>query len=152
MSKMQRKNGFSLVEVVISLAVIIIVSASALTIVLHSIADSVTAVRRTQAQHFSYNVWECFKAADSADEFVRLVKFAEGIVLTEPEQDGDMESQSEQNATDATTVYAYTSEEHQFTAQITVGFTENGSEFQITVNDKNEKELVAFSYTKGGGI
>lgn len=136
MNNMKRKNGFSLVEVVISLAVIIIVSATALTIVLHSIADKATAVHRTQAQNFSYNVWECFKAADSADEFETLVAFAE-----------------EEDLTEENGMYVYTSEEHKFTAQIQAVFSENGKgAFQITVNDKNEKEIVAFSYTKGGGI
>ncbi len=144
MSKMRKRNGFSIVEVVIALSVIVIVSITALSIALSSVSTRVAAINRTQAQSFADNVLESFKAAEDEAEFISLVAFAEGVTLT----DGALDE-------DGNTVYTYYSEENKFMAQISVKFVENQterSEFEINVTDKDGDEIVSFPYRKGDGI
>ena len=148
MSKIN-KNGFSIAEVVIALSVIVIVSISALTIVFSSIVTKNSAINKAAAQNFANNVWESFKAAETEEEFLSLVNFAEEIELTEsaPGENGS-------------TVYIYSSEKRNFTAVIWVTYpnpvdedpeipeneaTETlededtgNSEFEDTENPKNE--------------
>lgn len=142
MSKMRKKNGYSLVEVVIALSVVIIVSLAALSIALSSIATKATAINKTKAQSFADNVWESFKAAESENEFESLVLFAEGITLNDGATDED-----------GNTVYTYYSEENKFAAEISVNFSESErSEFEINITDKQGNSIVSFSFRKGDGI
>lgn len=135
----KRKSGFSIVEVVIALAVVVIVTASALSIVMAAISARVKTVNRSEAQNFAHNMWECFKASENGTEFESNVKFAyEGLELN---KDPDDE-----------TKYTYTSDKNNFEATITVNFLDAKSTFDIVVKDvKNDEEIVSFSYTKGGG-
>ncbi len=136
MSKINRKNGYSLVEVVIALSVIVIVSVSALSISLSSVATKVNAINKSHAQSFADNVWESFKAADTEDKFVSLVAFSEEVDLKE--------------AKTADGVYTYTSEKHKFTADITVSYPQNARpELKISVADKDGDEIILLEYKKG---
>lgn len=140
--KNKNKRGYSLVEVVIALSVIVTVSITALSIVLSSVATKVNAINKTEAQSFADNVWESFKAADTQDEFLSLVSFSEDVTLTESETDES-----------GNTIYTYYSEEHKFTAEIAVRYSENArSEFSISVTDKDGDSIISFSYRKGDGI
>ena len=140
--KNKNKRGYSLVEVVIALSVIVTVSITALSIVLSSVATKVNAINKSHAQSFADNVWESFKAADTQDEFLSLVSFSEDVTLTESETDES-----------GNTIYTYYSEEHKFTAEIAVRYSENArSEFSISVTDKDGDSIISFSYRKGGGI
>lgn len=142
MIDMRKRNGFSLVEVVIALSIIVIVSISAISIMASSIATKATAINKTQAQNFADNVWECFKAAEDEEEFISLVSFAEGITLSDGIADGN-----------GNNVYTYHSGENKFTAQISVKFpADTRSEFNINVTDENGESIISFSYQKGGGI
>lgn len=142
MSRRKFKNGYSLVEVVIALSIIVTVSITALSIVLSSAATKVNAINKSHAQSFADNVWESFKAADTQDEFLSLVSFSEGIMLTESETDES-----------GNTIYTYYSEEHKFTAEIAVRYPEIArSEFAISVTDKDGDSIISFSYRKGDGI
>ena len=127
----QTRNGFSLVEVVIALSIIVIVSAAALSIIFSSIATRANAVNKTRAINFADNVWECFKAADDEDQFTSFVKFSEGIDL------------------DGMGTYFYISEENNFTARIYVDFDTDRDEFEIEVFDQDGEEIISFDYTKG---
>lgn len=136
---MRKNHGFSIVEVVIALAVIMIVTVTAISIVLSSISTKVNAIQKTQAQSFAENVWESFCAAESEEEFLSLVSFAEGITLTDGTIDGD-----------GNTVYIYHSEAQAFVAQISVCFPEQArSEFMIDVKDEDGRSIISFSYQKG---
>ena len=132
----KRKNGFSIVECIIALTVVIIVSFTALSILLSAVSAKVTSVDIAYAQRFADNAWECFKAADNENEFIDFMRFAEGVTLTG--SDGN---------------YSYVSEENKFTAEISVA----GNEFGIRVffdNNKEDRsddeEIISFNYTKGG--
>ena len=139
MSKRNRRNGYSLVEVVIALSVIVIVSASAISILLSSVATKVNAVNKAHAQSFADNVWESFKAADNEEDFVSLVAFSEGI------NEADITAPEGENM-----VYTYSSEKHKFTADITVNYNSTRPELKISVTDKDGDEIISFNYVKGG--
>lgn len=126
---MNKKKGFSLVEAVIALSVVVIVSFAALSLVLSSTTTKVNAINKSKAQYFAYNALECFKASDSATEFENNIAFAEGITPTIDEN-----------------TYKFVSEENKFTATVTI----NGNTFEITVWDKYDDEIISFDYTKGG--
>lgn len=128
-----KKGGFSLMEAVVALTIIVLVSATALTVVLSSISAKVTQVGRSQAQNFAANAWECFKVSDTEEKFIENMHFAEGADLTFTE--GFCE---------------YTSEEYKFTAEITLNYAVQRPVFEISVTYQ-DKELISFSYTKGGG-
>ena len=81
MSKRKFKNGYSLVEVVIALSVIVVISIAALSTVLSSVATKQAAINKTEAQNFAENAWECFKVSDDDEKFVSNVNFAEGVTL-----------------------------------------------------------------------
>ena len=138
--KTKRNSGFSMVEVVIALALIVLVTIAALTIATSSIATRVTLVNRTYAQNFADNVWECFKAADSEDNFVKLVKSAENIDDSSPYW-------TKSNTNDG--VYEYTPENNNFDATITVNYAVDRPTFEIRVLDSKNKEVVHFEYVKG---
>ncbi|MBE6531473.1 MAG: prepilin-type N-terminal cleavage/methylation domain-containing protein [Ruminococcaceae bacterium] len=140
--KNKNKRGYSLVEVVIALSVIVIVSISALSIMLSSVVTKANAINRSHAQSFADNVWESFKAADTQDEFLSLIAFSDGVLLTEGVTDES-----------GKTIYTYNSVENKFTAEIAVSYQENARpELELIVTDKNGDEIISFSYRKGDGI
>ena len=140
--KNKNKRGYSLVEVVIALSVIVTVSITALSVVLSSVATKVNAINKSHAQSFADNVWESFKAADTQDEFLSLIAFSEGATLTEGVTDES-----------GKTIYTYNSQENKFTAEIAVSYQENTRpELEVIVTDKDGDEIVSFSYRKGDGI
>lgn len=142
MIKRNRKKGYSLVEVVIALSVIVIVSISALSILLSSVTTKVNAINKSHAQSFADSVWESFKAADYQEEFLSLVAFSEGVSLTEDTTDDS-----------GKTTYVYNCQEYSFTAEISVSYQENARpELEILVNDKDGDGIISFSYRKGDGI
>ena len=139
---MNKKRGFSIIEAVIALAVIVIVTTSALSLVLSSIARKAEAAKQSTAQDFAEDVWECFKAADEYSEFTSNFNFAIGDGLSEGETNGDGEM-----------LYTYSSENMDFDADILVRYA-NGERatFEISVTNTdgdNTKEFVSFSYVKG---
>lgn len=140
--KNRKKRGYSLVEVVIALTVIVTVSITALTIVLSSVATKQTAIHKTEAQNFAQSVWECFKVSDNEADFVSNVDFAEGVTLS----DGTLDE-------DGYTVYTFDSEENKFTAIIKVRYYETlRSDLSVDILDKDGDSIVSFTYQKGDGI
>lgn len=131
--KKRKKSGFTIVEAVIALTVIVLVSATALTIVLLSVSAKVVAVDKSQAQNFASDAWECFKASGTEEEFIENMRFAEGAELIF-----------------AGGACKYTSEEYKFVAEITLNYEVSRPIFEISVKYQ-DKELITFSYTKGGG-
>ena len=62
----RRKSGFSIMETVIALAVIVLVTAAALSVVMASISSRIKQSNYSEAQDFAHNILECFKAAAPA--------------------------------------------------------------------------------------
>ena len=133
----RNKKGISIAECVIALTVITVISFAALSILLSSVSAKKAAVSRAEAQSFAESAFECFKASDNEAEFTANMQFAENVTLTGSESEGF-------------TRYTYQCEEDQYTAILDVKYSENErSELNIKVLDKNEKEIIAFSYEKG---
>ena len=142
MNKTKCKKGFSLVEVIIALAVIVVVSAAAITMILSSFAAKTNIINKSNAQGFAANVWESFKASETQEEFVSLVSFSEGVELSEPEID------SNGNA-----VYTYSFEDCELEARISVSFSLTESdELAIDITDDDGESIISFSYRKGDEI
>lgn len=143
MSKnIKRKCGFTVVELIIALTVIVVVSITALTIVLSSVSAKVNANNKTEAQNFANGVWECFKVSDSEESFLSNVSFAMNAELGEGQIDDS-----------GYTVYTYQSEEYKFTAIIKIKYLITArSEFAVELVDKNGASIVSFTYEKGDGI
>ena len=141
MTKTRKQKGFSIVEVVISLSVIVVVSVAALSIVLSSVAAKVNAINCSKAQSFAENVWESFKVANDEVEFVSFVYFSEGVMLNNSVSGGT-----------GNNIYTYSSEENKFTAEITVSYPQNERpELSVSVTDEDGDTIVSFSYLGGGG-
>lgn len=138
MLKKNRKKGFTLVEVIVALTVIVIVSAAAITIILSSFAAKTKVVSKSCAQNFASNVWECFKAADTQEEFVSMVSFSEGVELSDAEKDDE-----------GRTVYTCIFDGMDLEARISVEFSATErDELEIDITDDGES-IISFSYRKG---
>lgn len=130
--KKHKNSGISIVEAVIALTVIVLVSATALTIVLSSVSAKVAAVDKSQAQNFASDAWECFKASETEEEFIENMRFAKGAELIFNEG-----------------ICEYTSEKYRFSAEIFLNYAASRPVFSISVKYQG-KELISFSYFKGG--
>ena len=141
----KKKKGFSLVEVAIALAIITIVTVTALTIALNSITPKINNNNRSHAQNFANNVWQCFQEAESNDDVFKLLSFSYDL--------------NEENMTATATdgegykTYTYTSAEHKYTATIKMRHPVGARpDMEITVVDGKDKEIIHFTYTKGDGV
>lgn len=129
----RNKKGFSLVEVIIALSVIVIVSIATLTIVLSSVNARKKAADEAKALRFAENIYECYKAADNETEFLKNVQFLLGDkeYLSFGEYGDGWEYR---NGSD-------------FWAYIEL----KDKKMTVTVKDKNkEKEYVSLTFGKGG--
>ncbi len=135
MSYMKKKNGFSMVEVVIALAVVLIVSATAITITIYSITTKQDEINRNEALNLTENIWNCFKAAENEDEFFALVDFSDGVAF-----------QQKNGA------YVYSPSIHEYTVRMTFDFdpASGKKSLDITALDRKGKAIVEFDYTVGG--
>ena len=138
MVKRNRKRGFSMVEAIIALSVIVVVSVSATTILIASVGSAVRAVNRTHAQNFADGMWESFKVSDTKEEFISHALFAEGVDLGEGVTEVSGRTQ-----------FLYRSEERKFTALVTVYYPEGARpEFSVEIENEDGDGLISFSYTK----
>lgn len=149
--KNKNKGGFSLVEVVVAMAIIVVVSATTLTIAISSVNAKINAVNKTQAIYFADNVWECFKAADTKEEFEQFLPLID--------IQGDEHSDPYLGERDGTEYYIYThkSGKYQFIAEIAVRYAANERPtLKINISNGTEgeggKEIISFSYEKGDGV
>lgn len=69
MMKKINKKGFSIVEVVIAMAVITLVTVTAISIATGADKNARTALYRTDAQLFAADAVECFKATKNVNDF-----------------------------------------------------------------------------------
>ena len=131
MNHIKRNRGFSIMETVIALVVIVLVTAAALSITMAAISARVKMSNYSEAQDFAHNVLECFKAADGEDEFRQNVEFA-----------------GYEDMSGAASTYTY-DVENKFKAEITANFTTGKFEITVTEFEKIDKVIIKFDYTKG---
>ncbi len=69
-----RKRGFTLLEAVVAITVVVLVSAAALTLALSSVRAEERALRLDEASILAENAVECYRAAgDDVDAFAALM-------------------------------------------------------------------------------
>lgn len=141
MNGTKKKRGFSMAEVVIALAVVVMVTFAALTLVLSSITVTRNAVNKSEAQDFASNVLECFLVTENLTDFINQVALAEDKSL------GGGEA-----AEGGATAFVYRNDQYKYIAYITVNFGAPRPSFEIDVTDKDGDSFLAFSYTKTKGV
>ena len=77
-----KKGGFSIAEAVIALAVIVIVTASALTLITSATTARYKAIKKAEAINCANDLLECFKVSNDEDEFRLNAEFA-GFPITD---------------------------------------------------------------------
>ena len=131
LTSLKKKRGFSIMETVIALAVIVIVTVAALSIVVSSVIAKANLTNRLAAQGFAQDVWECFKASQTKAEFEDNLSFALD----------DNEGLEYDTSRD---IYVYHSK--QFRAKININ--DSFDELSVAVTDQNGEEIISFSYDK----
>lgn len=133
----KRKGGFSLMEVVVAMAIVVMVTASALTIAMYSTTSRVKDVDKNRALNCAHNIVECFKASTNASTFETNFAFAENAENAEilPLQ------LNRSNNNGKFTVNHFT---------VSVDIDDDFSTIKVTVteNGKNGKQIAELSYTK----
>ena len=79
--KRLNKRGFSLVEVIIAMAVVSIVTFAALSIIYPATDKTVEANAQSNAIYFAADAIECFKATDNVGELISTMSFRDGMNL-----------------------------------------------------------------------
>lgn len=125
------RRGFGILETIIAMTVIVLVSATAITIVLSSIRMTQKTVDREKAEYFSHDSIEAFRISEDEAGFKNLMEFA-GYNLTE----------------DGTGGYTYAFDSG-YEATITADYTQARPTFQIRVMD-GEEEITYYTFSKGG--
>ena len=128
MKKRTNKRGFTVAEIVIAMAVVVLVTATALTTVLTTRNAERNVLQNADALRFAENAWECFKASENEQDFLTAITFAEGVT---PEGEAGN--------------YTFPSSEYGYTASLTL----SGDTLSVRIV-ADEKELLSFTYTKGG--
>ena len=77
-NKNRSRRGISLVEVVVALTVIAIISSAALSLVISSASVDANSLRSTQVMMAAENVLECYRCAESKEEFAALLDIRGG--------------------------------------------------------------------------
>lgn len=113
------KRGFSLVEVVVALAVIVTVSVAAMSFIKTSSIASDRELAYSEARLYASNALEIFKYAENKTQYTNLVKEK----LTKPDS-------------------GYVS------VEITANYTSETKTFTATATKQNGDELFILTYTK----
>lgn len=124
----KQKGGFSMMEAVIAMAIVVLVTASALTVLTYSTSSRVKSIDKHKAINASYNIIECFKVS-TAETFEENFSFAENeeLVLT---PNGDNQYSLSINNFD-----------------VAVEIDNDFSKIQVTVTD-DSKKIVELNYSK----
>lgn len=144
--KQKKKAGFSMTEVVIAMAVVVIVSIAAATAISGAVNIKGNTVRQTAAQNFAANALECYKAVTSDGDPTTANSNYEAYLefLTGAEITGRDNGQG---------TYFYTYEENDWRATIRIHYKDG--RFHIDIQGKNDTNIISFDYRKGntgGGL
>ena len=96
-SEKRTRGGFTLAEVVVALAVIVIVTAAAMTLISSQLSLEVQTVQTVEAANIAENAIECFRFAkknSGATTFEEVYKAVYGIVNFENYQNGEGENKT----------------------------------------------------------
>ena len=135
--RFMNKKGMTVAEVIIAIAVISVVTVSALSLVLYSENTALTAQYKTEAQYFALDALECFRVSADADEFESAMDFRGGYTAVD----------------DVTGGYIYKLENGGYVAIVTLSYSEGEqrSKFSITVrNADGDAVAEIIDFRKGG--
>ena len=147
--KLKNKKGFSLVEVAIAMAVVSIVTITAIAIIYPATDKTKEANAKSNAIYFAADVIECLKATGTPDELQAALDQREGVTKVKFDID---------NASNAVTVVdaeymingsnlrAYVKVTVQYSGPAGLGHTRN---YNVSVEIKdNDKVIFDTAYTK----
>ena len=121
-----------MMEAIIALAVVVLVTASALSIANSSTTSRVKAIDKNKAINCAHNIIECFKVSDNNEDLSDKVFWIDSSVRL----NWISESDAELDIND-----------YKITVNVTVNVDENFSTITVTVTE-GEKSIVDLSYTK----
>lgn len=143
--KRNHKAGFSLMEAVIAMAVVVIVSIAATTAMLGAVNIKATTIQQTTAQNFAANALEGFQALTGEEmEKVSETKNAYSDYLYFLTGQDCQGTETAENSN----IYRYVYSETGWTAVIEINYFKRT--FHIDVTGKNETNIVTLDYRKGG--
>lgn len=140
MNHTKRNRGFSIMETVIALVVIVLVTAAALSITMAAISARVKMSNYSEAQDFAHNVLECFKAAKDDNVDDRISNFENNVGVA---------GYKRENLTGTNPDYRYKAE-NKFEAKITADFDDDYFEIVVTEYGKDDKIIIQFEYGQKG--
>lgn len=126
----KRKGGFSIMEAVVAMAIVVLVTASALTIATFSTSSRVKSIDKNKAINCAYNIIECFKVSTDAEAFQDNFSFAENGKFTLTPKGSNKYSLS---------INSF---------HVAVETDDDFSEIYVTVTDDTGKEIVYLDYSK----
>jgi len=140
--KILNKNGISIAEVVIAMAVVTIVTVTSLSIVFTSTRSTQKAAYTTAAQYFAADAVECFRAAKDAEQFETAMTFRGGYTLCEPSAvDPEKESQYQ---------YTYQLADSGYSAVVTLNYPDKERpSFTVAVTDHEGRVVAQHFFLKG---
>lgn len=131
----KNRNGFSLVEVMVAMAVIAIVTASAVTIITSALNSTKKNIYANNVEYFASDVLQAYTSAENSENFESAMKFA-GYPLV---KDGGTEDK-----------YNYTFEQSKYVAEIKASYSDTDrSELSLIVKDDKGNEIKSYTFTKG---
>lgn len=134
-TRLRSRRGFSIMEVVITLAIIMIVSMAALTISVSSTRVEANNLRATTIIRQYESTVDCFRFAKSQSEFLTALQLL----------DGEFAPAEAEAGTPATTV-VYVLEKQSYRLEITADFNANSLEFYAAKPDG--EEIYRLNYEK----
>ena len=133
MKLLKNKKGFSVVEVVIAMAVITIVTVTALSILTSAANNTREMMYKADAQYLVADAVECFKVSNSTSEFYEALNFR-----------GNWKGASQ--SSDSVSIYIINGSCYQVTA--ITNYNDLRPTLNIEVIDNNRKIITEYSYTK----
>jgi len=130
-----KKEGYSLVELVIALTLIVLISVAGLSVVYTSAISTAKYTTYHEAQNFCDNVWECFKASSDDQQFAQNVAFISNVNLIVREEMSDY------------TRFEYDNGKYLVDIKVSFGTICN---IEVKATDDKGKEIVFFNFVKGG--
>ena len=155
--KRKRNRGVTIAEAMIAMAIILVVSGSAVVMINSYSTFSANMLARTEALAMSENALECFKTSDSYEEFVGLLFSISDMPIADPmhetqtvtvpvdEDDPSLGTREEVVSEWGSFSYAGVG----FTVSFRVTYEEKSARFSVYALDRNGQPILTVeNYTK----
>ena len=136
--KKLNKKGMTLPEVVLAMAVVTIVTITAISIVFSSSVSTKKSMNKIDAEYFLADALECFRASDTAEQYEAAMNFGGHAATEISEAEGRK-------------IYTYKLEDSGYTATVSVGYTDGEDTFTGYVKDLSDNLVIDIIDFKKGG-